>query len=892
MAVCAGGFIHGFRYVARAVHRWLEEQEREEQQLLHPARNATVAADGEAPSIGAAVSSAVSSLPLSSPLAKGWPRSYLSSTRHIAAAVLNRANRAGGTFQMFGTLADVYLLGSGDRCGATDDDNDSGDALEEEEEETGCGAACDVDVDGHLQSIGDQSVLRDTPSLAAGAHATNNTRLCGWLFEEVPIAAAPSLAHRWSKELDLPFTAYLASTLEFGANSSYPGVDPFRIGRAKVPSTHPETSNFLHPVLRYHDSRVHVPHEQLQLDSYAQQARLMRGKQRTSTPNASSTSNLTQTAMAVIEWTRAVPLNHSAASIEARAAAASASGPRPNGHITPVTTLHIIEDFSNVFDIPAKHAAPLLRFLEHIGLGSAMLTERLARQGTAVRMAGRSGYVVLRDVVAAMEDAEDQASSDGGAIEAITKLIADAKRAAVASTTAAQPAVPPSSKRNNVTSTSLDWLRNIQGRLPSYPVGVLSTDTAMDTAFPMRVLRAALVDVYLSAAMASPAPALARHALAAAGADKGVDAKSVVWHPEVVAAVLAEYASRRQVFTAHEHTVPMTRSAVAAAPDADGRSASSNAAAAGGLLIPHVIVSSSLMLEGAPVTMYKADVEMRPYWGYLTPPASPVASPSQQQHKMGVSQPAPSHMPPVVVHAVPASPHWHEALPVPVRNSVLYHGPGTRLAVVMVHAAASAPATTTQEAGKQEEEMEEDRVEGDEHDLQRSDRNQHRQRTAPKPAVISSSMRSFALRYPAVPIFEIDTTDRLAHGMGRAIAHHVSASIGVEQADVPCLVVVTDDAVRQSGGGEDGDGSVAPAGFDTEEAEARGITDDRIGSRRFKWPINGVLHTGPDGRSAAISGLVEVEIIHLAHMSHDQADAAQHQAVMAAARRANISVTG
>lgn len=79
----SGGFIHGFRYLVRALYRHLEETERSKS------------------------SSATAVVPAH----PGWPRRSLNGLREIAEALLWRMNNAAGPYQMFsGGLADLVLL--------------------------------------------------------------------------------------------------------------------------------------------------------------------------------------------------------------------------------------------------------------------------------------------------------------------------------------------------------------------------------------------------------------------------------------------------------------------------------------------------------------------------------------------------------------------------------------------------------------------------------------------------------------------------------------------------------------------------------------------------------------------------------------------------------------
>lgn len=105
----SGGFIHGFRYTARALHRVLEEEEAG----IAAAAQAARAGEPVLAEVGVAADGAPSAdLPQqagpSPPLP--WPRTPVAGLRRLVAALLRRVNVASGIYQMFGALADVVLL--------------------------------------------------------------------------------------------------------------------------------------------------------------------------------------------------------------------------------------------------------------------------------------------------------------------------------------------------------------------------------------------------------------------------------------------------------------------------------------------------------------------------------------------------------------------------------------------------------------------------------------------------------------------------------------------------------------------------------------------------------------------------------------------------------------
>lgn len=105
--VSSGGFIHGFRYLIRALHRILEEKEQAATLLAndhHSRLDGSESREAESPT--AEVRPAAS---LSVPGAS-WPRRPISSLRQAAEALLRRMNHASGPYQMFGHLAEVIVL--------------------------------------------------------------------------------------------------------------------------------------------------------------------------------------------------------------------------------------------------------------------------------------------------------------------------------------------------------------------------------------------------------------------------------------------------------------------------------------------------------------------------------------------------------------------------------------------------------------------------------------------------------------------------------------------------------------------------------------------------------------------------------------------------------------
>lgn len=122
----SGGFIHGFRYLVRALHRHLEEVEAavladaysnglalplalEAGHALPCSSETSAASDhGGGASASASNTSSPAAISISSPML--WPRRRLRGLRDAAHSLLNRINVAAGPYQMFGQLADVIVL--------------------------------------------------------------------------------------------------------------------------------------------------------------------------------------------------------------------------------------------------------------------------------------------------------------------------------------------------------------------------------------------------------------------------------------------------------------------------------------------------------------------------------------------------------------------------------------------------------------------------------------------------------------------------------------------------------------------------------------------------------------------------------------------------------------
>ena len=315
--VSSGGFIHGFRYVVRALHRHLEEVEQ--------AAAAATAAAPAAPAAPAGARAPSSPPPLSPPPAS-WPRRRVTGLRSAVSQLLRRANFAAGPFQMFGSLADVLVLPplpAAATAGFTA--VDAAAALVEPTSFYDPSVA-----DALLEPSGPPPPLAPGDAAEAAARASEavlDAALSGGaLFEEVPLRLAHGKAPGWAAQLAAagsaaaaaadPFAGssaggaeYITLTLEFGGKAATTGpngeyvyslpdagapggggglskppsrrggkkaggkpaatpvatrkpvkeqwdADPYALWRANVTFWQPELSRFLHPVLRYFHTRL------------------------------------------------------------------------------------------------------------------------------------------------------------------------------------------------------------------------------------------------------------------------------------------------------------------------------------------------------------------------------------------------------------------------------------------------------------------------------------------------------------------------------------------------------------------------------------------------------------------------------------------------------------
>ena len=254
----SGGFIHGFRYTARALHRFLEEEEADAVVSAAPAEVAVgiqSVADGVWPLPRVLLAGA--------PPAR-WPSTPTSTLRALVELILRRANDAAGIYQMFGTLSDVFVFDgmvSPQRADASvraalDLPWSFFDAGAEAK------AAAGTDPTGLARAIADRQ-SRAPPSTAPAsaskraAEAAIDSALAGSLFEELPVGAAPAFARAACARAAAEPCVWLQLTLEFGASLPAGQHDPFALDRADVNLAHANASHFLHPVVRAFRSGAH-----------------------------------------------------------------------------------------------------------------------------------------------------------------------------------------------------------------------------------------------------------------------------------------------------------------------------------------------------------------------------------------------------------------------------------------------------------------------------------------------------------------------------------------------------------------------------------------------------------------------------------------------------------
>jgi hypothetical protein len=294
----SGGFIHGFRYLTRALHRHLEELELEES-----ADGTAPAASSAGASAEAAIAAADAATEVAAPVDAGaaavgapWPRRPAGGVYGLTRQLLHRATHAAGPFQIFGGMADVLLLRPVDTAAAL------------------AYSAAGVYLPDLMPPAPGAPASREaaaapweTVGMPPSDVAALDGAVSGLLLEEVPVKLVPLKVGAWARQsfnsAGAAPTEYITLTLEFGpgaTNETYgagveaaraarqagprgggaaakgelpwptprpnPGApqcggsgcirNPFDPERVQQDVDEPHRSTFLHPVLRYYNTAV------------------------------------------------------------------------------------------------------------------------------------------------------------------------------------------------------------------------------------------------------------------------------------------------------------------------------------------------------------------------------------------------------------------------------------------------------------------------------------------------------------------------------------------------------------------------------------------------------------------------------------------------------------
>jgi thioredoxin reductase len=251
----SGGSIHGFRYTARALHRFLEEEEYAKQVAEEVAAVAQtafhVSVNREASSSSSSTTPPLISL-LGAPPSR-WPSTRTHSLRSLLALFLKRCNDGAGIYQMFGTLVDVFVF---------DDVPNPSAALVESEYaaterpfdhyDSKAAARLDTDVTGLSAAVAASQTLPPASRVKSEVEmeAAVDAALTGVLLEEVPTTGARALATSL-KNYSARTASWLTLSLEFGPAAPAGEHDPFALNRADVGLARANRSHFLHPVIRF-----------------------------------------------------------------------------------------------------------------------------------------------------------------------------------------------------------------------------------------------------------------------------------------------------------------------------------------------------------------------------------------------------------------------------------------------------------------------------------------------------------------------------------------------------------------------------------------------------------------------------------------------------------------
>ena len=317
----SGGFIHGFRYTARALHRILEEEEADAAAAASGDSGAVAmaaAAAGVVAAAGGGGRSAAPPPPPPTPLRAGPPRAPTPSAlllRCCCAAPITERRCTKCSAILWTCLYSrrcgrrTWLASS--RGGCTPPWRCPGSFLILRRRLGQQPTPLGLRAMWQPFSPPPPPAARPRRASALASEAAVDAAVAGGLREEVPVGAAGDAARRWAAAEGGSSGAaeWLQLSLEFGPSPPPGEKDPFALSRANVGLRTPEASHFLHPVLRYFHA---------------------------ATPGCGGKEQ-----------------------------ANSSPG------CAPVAELHLIEDFHARWDLHTPHVLPLGRFLQALGVRRA-----------------------------------------------------------------------------------------------------------------------------------------------------------------------------------------------------------------------------------------------------------------------------------------------------------------------------------------------------------------------------------------------------------------------------------------------------------------------------------------------------------------------------------------
>lgn len=241
----SGGFIHGLRYTARALHRILEEEENAALSAVVD-KDVNIALDGSSAAV-VRIQRSLSGVP-----PQPWPVTCTKGLRRLVALLLRRINNSAGLYQMFGQLADVFVFDSPvarDVAGFVTAGPHA--AMHEPwsyfDTSAASAAASGSDPSGIAADVVSSPFFAQSarppqrPASVLASEAAIDAALAGGLREEVPVTLAASAAQRWSRSAvanDFAHGAaeWLQVTLEFGLAPPAGAKDPFALDRCVLPA--------------------------------------------------------------------------------------------------------------------------------------------------------------------------------------------------------------------------------------------------------------------------------------------------------------------------------------------------------------------------------------------------------------------------------------------------------------------------------------------------------------------------------------------------------------------------------------------------------------------------------------------------------------------------------